>query len=143
MRTVDSVIISEEDDETARAVIDMYNHYSILANVSDETLSHLPPYLLYTYGSQWVASVEHRLPPHILQRADIQQLLYCQDHYVNNYPGDHIDGPPSRRIDCVLCREQNDCKAFEKKKKKKKKNKKKNHCSLLLRFRKYFMCHKT
>ena len=121
MRTVDSVVISEEDDESARAVIDMYNHNSILFNVKDETLSHLPPYMLYTYGSQWVATVEHQLPSHILQRADIQQLLYCREHYVNNYPGDQIDGPPSRRIDCVQCRERNDFKSFEMKKKKKKK----------------------
>ena len=104
-RTTRTVIESPEDDKTMCAVIDMYNHHSVLYLLSDETLSHLPPYIFCSYGARWVASVEDRLPPHILERSYIQQLLYCQEHYVNNYPGDQIDGLPSRRIDCVLCNE--------------------------------------
>ena len=109
---------TSDEDKTMRAVNDMYNHRSILCQLSDETLSHLPPYILCTYGARWIASVEDRLPPHILERPDIQDLLYCDEHYVNNYPGDQIDGPPPTRRDCKMCNELKDSENVEMKKEK-------------------------
>jgi len=74
--------------------------------ITSSDLKNIPKSFLKYYYLKYLSRIWNLLPIHLQEDKELQQYLRCRRHPYNN-GNVHYDGPPPRRIDCRICRNEN------------------------------------